>query len=70
MNEVCVVSAFFLPMGLLVARMMREHREQAAGEGRRSLREAGRQDLFSFLTARGNAVWFAKSKDRRFHSAR
>ena len=37
MNEGLVAAAFLLLMGLLVARIVRENREQAAGESHTSL---------------------------------
>jgi hypothetical protein len=48
MNEVSVVAAFFLLMGLLVARMVREHREQAPGKSRPSRVESADKICFRF----------------------
>jgi hypothetical protein len=47
MNEVSV-AAFFLLMGLLVARMPREHREQAAGKSRPGRVESADKICFRF----------------------
>jgi hypothetical protein len=66
MNEVAVVAAFFLLMGVAGssdgAGTPRAGRWQKPSEPR----GVGRQELFSFLTTQPEALSFATSPDRRF----